>query len=137
MRVLWVVILRGCFLFSEVKLFSSPSELSAALNVTLFPFCYFSGKYCICCLLPLLDQKLRSRKRCWKQLVIFFYLYHYIFVAKSSVHDRFRTLVYTPEGGFVINIYGAQNAQCIWDFVFGNKSCTIICLMYLIFSLLP
>lgn len=45
----------GCCLFSEVKLFSSPSELSASINVTFFFLCYFSGKYCICCLLPLLE----------------------------------------------------------------------------------
>lgn len=45
----------GRFFVFVSQAFWFPSELSASISVTLFCFCYFSEKYCICCLLPLLE----------------------------------------------------------------------------------
>lgn len=33
------------YCFQKSSFFSFPSELSISVNVTLFPFCFFSGKY--------------------------------------------------------------------------------------------
>lgn len=52
------------------KSFSFPSELSVSINVTFFPFCYFSGKYLQA--LSSVEIEAEKQKTCWKQLVIFF-----------------------------------------------------------------
>lgn len=85
-------------LLSKVNLFSFLSEVSISINVTFFFFCYFSGKYFQS--LSGVEIEAEKQKTCWKQLVIFFHLYHNIFVATLSVCDRFGIWVYTAERGF-------------------------------------
>lgn len=44
-EVVFCGLLFHCLLLSKVKLFSFSSELNISINVTFFPFCYFTGKY--------------------------------------------------------------------------------------------
>lgn len=59
-----------------------------------------------------------KRKTCWKQLVIFFHLYHSTFVAKSSVCDRFGIWVYTAERPFENNYLLWLEMHIVFGFLY-------------------